>query len=143
MGKVIWLYVAKIVVFAFWSCFLLVPGILSLCNNAFTEMIAFENPNLDTKGVFMLSKELSMGHRPEIFVRLLSALGNALASCVLMFLTLFLIDQFLAVPIFFYLIFVCLTFCVGGLFLMETSLIDVFSKIKTQKLGRANSYLQK
>ncbi len=67
--KILWLKVVRTVLVVLGTCIFVFPGVFCLVSFAFAELIARESPMLDTKGIFMLSHELSKGHRVEIFFR--------------------------------------------------------------------------
>ena len=139
LAKMLWLLFAKTIMFCFFSCFFVVPGFISLCNNAFTEMISYESPNLDTKGVFMLSKEIAFGHKKQIFIQYLSVLGNAFAVGFSMLGFLLFLDVFFEIPFALYVAFVCISMLLSWICFSEISAENLFQQIKQDKFKQKDA----
>ena len=60
--------VCSIVLIAIWSIAFIIPGIVAGLNYTFAPYILAENPKIGTIKCLEKSKELSLGHRGELFV---------------------------------------------------------------------------
>ena len=51
-----------------WSLLLIVPGIIKSFEYMFTERILIDNPNMSSKEAFIKSREMTNGHKMDLFV---------------------------------------------------------------------------
>ncbi len=90
--------VIKIFLTLFWSVFFIVPGVVCLLNYSFSGLILYESPDLDVRGVLMLSKELASGYRLKICYWALLGLASVCSVMTIVFSLLIFFDVFLFVP---------------------------------------------
>lgn len=138
--KMFCLFAIKTVLTLFWSCVFLVPGIICMLNYSFCGIIVHECPELDVKGVLMLSKELTRGHRCDICFYGLLALASVCVAMTSMFFIIMLFDLFLVVPPFFYLLFVALAGVLDLILLAlpmtEFAIVDSYIEAKKEKTSK-------
>lgn len=63
-----------------WSLLLVIPGVIASYTYFLVPYIVADNPDLDTKRALELSKEMTNGHKFDIFVMQLSFLGWSILS---------------------------------------------------------------
>lgn len=137
--KVFCVFVLKTVMFIFGTVLFIVPGIISATTYAFTPMIIFESPDLDAKGVLMLSKELSKGYRLKILFAFLLCLTSICATLSLAFYIVFIFDVFFEVASFVYIV-VVLTVGIFETLVMaipmyQIVIVDCFIDSKNKKVS--------
>lgn len=66
-----------------WSLLLVIPGIVKLIEYSFVPYILAEDPNINTREALRISKQITYGHKWDIFVLRLSFLGCDFLGAVL------------------------------------------------------------
>ncbi len=79
-GATVWVMFLRTLYIFGWSLLFLIPGIVKSYSYMLVPYIMAENPTLDHKRVFQLSKEMMDGHKMEAFVLGWSFLGWILLS---------------------------------------------------------------
>jgi len=129
--------VIKIFMTLFWTVCFIVPGVICILNYCFSSLIVFESPELDAKGVLMLSRELVKGYRLKIFFFALLSLSTICVAMTLMFAIVMLFDYFFVVPAVVYIVLVffaaILDFVTLALPLFEVIVVDCFVDAKNCK----------
>lgn len=140
--KVFCLAIIKLFSFMFWTLCLIVPGIIYLLNYCFCPIILFESPDLDVKGVMMLSKELVYGYRLKIFFFFLFCLASICVAMSFMFSLIMFFDIFLDVSSVVYIVLVVfagvLSLITLALPLFEVVVVD--SYISSKKKFCSNNW---
>ena len=130
--------VVKIVLIAFWTILLIVPGVVCALNYSFTSLILYESSDLDVKGALLLSKELAYGYRWNIFFYGLLALTSICVAMTLMFLVLLIFDFFLTIPSVAYIVLVTaaaiLDLVLLAMPMVELAIVDNFIASKRNKM---------
>ena len=80
LGSVVGLYFIKGLYLFFWSLLLAVPGIIKSYEYRMVPYILAENPGMDSKQVFEISKRMMNGQKMETFILDLSFIGWALVA---------------------------------------------------------------
>ena len=134
--RIFCVFVVKLFTIAFWLCVFIVPGVVCFLNYSFSSLIIFENGEIDARGVLMLSKELTKGHRLKIFLSMLIALASVCAAVAIMFAIILFADVFCVVPKIYYIIFLTvagvLDFVLMALPLVEVAVVDAYILAKRQ-----------
>lgn len=73
--KVIWLNIVTGVFVCLWSLLLVIPGIVAAYRYSMATFILLDDPELPALECIRRSKEMTMGHKAEIFVLDLSFIG--------------------------------------------------------------------
>lgn len=132
--KAVRLFVIKLFLFLFWSTCFIVPGIVCLLDYSFSSLIIYECPDLDIKGVLMLSKELSRGFRKTIALSFLFAVFFLIVCTLIIFFAILLFDVWLTIPSCYYVFFIVFagvfSFVVFGLPTIQLEIVEsyIFSK---------------
>ena len=136
-AKTFCLAVIKRVLALFWTVCLIVPGIICMLNYCFSSLIVFESPELDAKGVLMLSKELVKGYRLKILFFALFSFATICVATTLMFSVVLLFDYFLYIPPIVYIVLVVfagiLDFITLALPMYQVVVVDCFADAKESK----------
>lgn len=74
-GATVWVMFLKMLYIFGWSLLFLIPGIVKSYSYMLVPYIMAENPSLEPKRVFQLSKEMMHGHKWEAFELELSFIG--------------------------------------------------------------------
>lgn len=81
-GTNVWMMFWRTVYVFAWSLLLVIPGIIKSYQYFVVPYILAENPEIDKKRLFELSKKMMKGHKWELFVLQLSFLGwHILGAC--------------------------------------------------------------
>lgn len=81
-GKALWLYILTAFFTFLWSLLLYIPGIIKAISYSMAPYILAENPELTARQALNLSKEITYGHKMELFVLGLSFIGWLLLGAV-------------------------------------------------------------
>lgn len=65
-----------------WSLLLIIPGIIKGISYSMSYYILAENPDLSASEVISKSKEITQGHKWDLFVTYLSFIGWSLLACL-------------------------------------------------------------
>lgn len=74
-GTTVWVMFLKTLYIFGWSLLFFIPGIVKAYSYMLVPYIVAENPSLDHKRVFQLSREMMYGHKWDAFVLELSFMG--------------------------------------------------------------------
>lgn len=74
-GHTVWIMFLKSLCIFFWTLLFFVPGIIKSYSYMMVPYILAENPSMDRKRVFKLSRQMMRGHKMEAFELGLSFLG--------------------------------------------------------------------
>lgn len=133
--------IVKIFMILFWSLFLIVPGVVCALNYAFSCLIIKESDELDVKGILMLSKELAIGYRWQMFFYMLLSAASVCVSMTFVFSIILLFDLFLVVPSTIYILLVLmaglLDFVILAVPMCEIAITDCYILAKQQKLTKS------
>ncbi len=80
MGKAIWLHILINFFTFLWSLLFIIPGIIKSYSYSMAFWILAENPELTAREALAKSKEITEGHKFDIFVLHLSFIGWALLT---------------------------------------------------------------
>lgn len=135
--KILCVAIIKIILIGFYSLFLFVPGIVCFIKYSFTCFILAEDSEIDTKGILMLSSELTHGFKWKILFWELISLVSICIAMSLMFSVILIFDVFLNVPNIVYIVFVVASaifdLVVLAIPMMQVVLADYFLLAKQQK----------
>ncbi|MBP3431985.1 MAG: hypothetical protein J6K39_03950 [Clostridia bacterium] len=138
--KIFCVYVVKMISILFWTCLLIVPGVICALNYAFAPLILHESSDLDAKGVLILSKEIVKGHRWNIFFFVLLSMASICIAMSTMYFIIVLFDMFLEVTAIYYIVFVLL----AGVFdlvllaipMVQLAIVDSYIAAKKEKTSK-------
>lgn len=74
-GATVWVMFLRVIYIFGWSLLFIIPGIVKSYSYMLVPYIMAENPSLDHKRVFQLSREMMNGHKWDAFVLELSFIG--------------------------------------------------------------------
>lgn len=94
-GSTVWVMFLRELYILGWSLLFWIPGVIKSYSYMLVPYIMAENPNLDTKRVFQLSKEMMYGHKWEAFKLQLSFLGWYIASLYSTVLSICFVDPYM------------------------------------------------
>lgn len=87
--KVIWLQIVTSFFVILWSLLLVIPGIVAAYRYSMAVYVLLDNPELSVMECIRRSKEITMGHKGELFVLNLSFIGWNLLTVIIPFVGIF------------------------------------------------------
>ena len=139
-AKLLWLEAVKIALVLFWTCFLIVPGLVCFVDYVFAEMISFRSAEMDVRGALGLSKELVRGQRVEILFRIFQAILIVFGFSLSAFFVLVALNAVLNISMQQYVFFVALAtllpFFAIAMPMIKHTICKAFEKATVKKIKR-------